>query len=1411
MVATMIPSAFAAEGDPVHQDLKITVDTYSATQTENGDYTVTVWDSNDVTINWAPIPGTTLKLVTGGKNPNVVLDLPHKLYLAENAKIEEGGNVYSVTLREKKGSTEVDHKLTITVESTIPDNNATLKAVRVDNTKGNYKFGYLDGMTVIPGYIADVKSTGVEAHAVNGEPNNGDETVTITLPFGMTPGDVGFAPANNALTTFTLTEKVFAPTSVHATALYEWKGMKDSTVTVTAATGAKNIYKVIFKQEKIFDSFANNITPLADLEKVPETGKLTTLKVESGAKFVPVYEDTDNVKRIMGTSGNAEASTTVDTNVKLLWVNNADNQGEGLSVNGTGVADGDDMLKLITSGHASWAVTHTASGPIQAKDLVYLLVRTAANPTGAWLKIDLDAPVAPKTKAHITMVQADNVAETATVGEDDRLISLVVDHQHRMGAELGAGNTEPRRDDDPATGCYLHVKTDEPAWVEIPNQKMAPTAIDKAQGDGWWSTTSKVASSTGSRDHFIDGINAKSGEFTLRVWSEDETYIDYTVRLTAAQADYLGIQRVELRSADGSFVQASTAGATVGTPFEIEIPYIYHASQRLSDAITSDADLQALQLWVYTDDGAVVVPGNDNVGVIDDENRVNATNKIGRPICNQVTQTNLQPDANPAFVGGENTKTPISNGWTTLGNVWTNEFTLSSAGVTNTNGTNSATFDSILNLTVTNGTNESAAVYQVKLKRAEPLQTAEITDVKANKALDDDYLFSVATTLGKQIGFSEDIGQAFAGAIDDEGNELDVDVDSVNKAIKIQVPYDWDEDEDTLYLTGITWAGHKLYRAANSIAYNGKVTKTNKVTEFRDTDNAITIDTIEQDDQTESGTTPMAHYLVGFTELTTSPSSAKDENVLYVYSEKDMYPNPNATAVTPTSLGNLKASTAKAYRVYIEKVGSANTGRTLNDVTSESVSAKFNPTYNTIAVTVPSSYNWNSYRANNSQDFKLHFDTSAGAMVIDKGQYEANEKIAQNSVKSTPPNASKYDDARNGTTTGVDGAPLKDASEAKYKKQLNEYYDINDATFFVLDGELYVYDELSGKQTRVTGVGKKFTNSNWGEIKTKQAEIRVYNEAQQSSLTYRLDLKVGEPSNEKDILSLKVGDVTATRSGNSFTAALAEDAEKEQALTLQLSDMATAMVNGQPYQADRKIDVSKEVTIVVTAENGSKTNYSLTTTFGTVTPPDPDKKPSDNYTDIPSGTIGEYVKKGIDLGIMIGSGNKFLPDNKITRRDFALMVARADVMAKDPSIKTAEAAQAELLKQYSGTPKFDDTKKLTDIYNAAIEYCNKKDIISGKPGNKFDPAGNVTRLETARMISGWAEVTDESKTTNVNNIKDWNKINWGKQYVNSVYAAGLMSGYGDASNSSFRPAQNLTRAEAARVIVSTFEKKTGAN
>ena len=168
MVVALVPmSALAmsalAEDEDVGQELNITVDTYRATRNSDGNYEVTVYDSNDVTIAWAPIPGTTLKLVTRGENP-AVLDLPYKLYLAKNAEVT-GDNVYTVTLREKVGDAEpIDHDLIITVESTIPENDATLSTVRVENAAGTYAFGYLDE---------------IKAHAISGDINGSDIVITL--------------------------------------------------------------------------------------------------------------------------------------------------------------------------------------------------------------------------------------------------------------------------------------------------------------------------------------------------------------------------------------------------------------------------------------------------------------------------------------------------------------------------------------------------------------------------------------------------------------------------------------------------------------------------------------------------------------------------------------------------------------------------------------------------------------------------------------------------------------------------------------------------------------------------------------------------------------------------------------------------------------------------------------------------------------------------------------------------------------------------------------------------------------------------------------------------------------------------------------------------------------------------------
>ncbi len=1329
MVATMIPSAFAAEGDPVHQDLKITVDTYSATQTENGDYTVTIWDSNDVTINWASIPGTTVTLVTGGKNPGVRLGLPQTLFLAENATIE-GEDVYSVTLMEKVGSAEeVPHKLTITVESTIPDWNANLSTVRVDKTSGEYDIGYLTG-NKLAGYDVKTKNNKMEAHAIKGEVDNDAETVTITLPFGMTPDQAGFGNGDITTTTAAL---VFAAESVHAKVAVTGDAAKNriTGVTVTAMDGTQKNFKVVYKQEKIFESFTGE-TNLSDLEKVPDPGDLSELDVEltagsadfdnyydyarNTAKWVPEFATTANVQRIMGTSGNAK-DTAVTNGAMLNYDNSSTTAGYGEFFEDATTATPKDngttdaFLKLITSNHASWGLN---SGD---EDVVYLLVRTKANPLGAFVQVNLKAVAPAPAKAYITEVQTEDTQSVYDIDKDTRNITLTVDNTYTF--KLGA--TPDNIDiNDKAAHMTLHINTDAPSTIDLP--QLESGAANNTDGK-WWEDTSAPDYVSGTH-HIIKGVMGKSGSVLVRVYSADKSYIDYTINFTTASSNSLGLKQIELRKWDGTHIQSAVVDSDDKHTFYLKVPYSYHAGKPVTDEIAGD--LLACQLLVFLDAGAVVKPGSVDEG-----------------------QT---PGA--AF----------ENAITTMGSVWVDFYT------DGTGHTNKSAFEDTLYLTVSNGDNGDVQVYQLILQREKPLEEAEITAVTANKALDDDYIFSVASTLGTQIGNTKDVGQAYAGAIDKDGNELPATVDETTRTIKIQVPYDWDNDNDTLYLTGITKEGYSFHRVQNTVAAGGAITPANKLNNSL---GSFVLDTINQEDQTNKSGADT--WMVGFTNLTTNPNATKPENIIYVFSEKDRFPNVNDAEITPT-VDDIKDKATKAYKVYIEKVGNANTGNALSGVSATGATASFNSNLGLISVSVPGSYNWTSYRADNSKDFKLTFSTSTGALVIDKKKYEGNKDIA---TGTTAIGALKTADGKYiETMTGVADNDAAKADAKVYLEQLNEFYDLNDAIFFVKNGELYTYDELSGKETQVTGLGGRFTNSNWGAIKTKQAEIRVYREDQSSFRNYRLDLKVGEPSSAKDITSLKVGDVTAAKNGSSFTANLPEEAEKEQALTIEASPLASVMVNGEPYQADRLIDVSKEVTIVVTAENGSTATYTLTTTFGN-TPPGPDtwKNP---FTDVKEGDwYYNAVKYANENGLMDGtSATKFSPRVNLTRAQFAqilynaegnpdvtwtdkfsdvkegawyakaviwaaennVLAGYANGTARPNSIVTREDL-VSLLWRYAGKPAptgttldFSDASKVSSYAKDALLWAVENKIISGRANGELDPKGNAQRAEAAQML-----------------------------------------------------------------------------
>ncbi|WP_217957768.1 S-layer homology domain-containing protein [Acutalibacter muris] len=304
----------------------------------------------------------------------------------------------------------------------------------------------------------------------------------------------------------------------------------------------------------------------------------------------------------------------------------------------------------------------------------------------------------------------------------------------------------------------------------------------------------------------------------------------------------------------------------------------------------------------------------------------------------------------------------------------------------------------------------------------------------------------------------------------------------------------------------------------------------------------------------------------------------------------------------------------------------------------------------------------------------------------------------------------------------------------------------------------------------------------------------------EDAFTYTL--KIEEDTNQSSDATLsevKVGEYEVTKSGNDYTVKVPEGTDVTKLpLTLTATDskIKGITVNGTAYTEGMEVDLTTAATIVVTAEDGSTATYTLTAVTGDV------QKPSDKYTDIPAGAMGDYIKAAIDNGIMVGtSETKFSPNVDIPRWQFALLIARADLRIKNADITSAAEADAELKKLYSGTPAFSDPKN-NELYDAAIEYCSKNKIISGIGNNKFDPNGKVNRLQAARMISDWTGVTDATKTENTHDIKDWNKINWGKHYVNSVYDAGFMQG---RTNGNFGPQDVLKRSEAAVVIMKAYE------
>ena len=103
----------------------------------------------------------------------------------------------------------------------------------------------------------------------------------------------------------------------------------------------------------------------------------------------------------------------------------------------------------------------------------------------------------------------------------------------------------------------------------------------------------------------------------------------------------------------------------------------------------------------------------------------------------------------------------------------------------------------------------------------------------------------------------------------------------------------------------------------------------------------------------------------------------------------------------------------------------------------------------------------------------------------------------------------------------------------------------------------------------------------------------------------------------------------------------------------------------------------------------------------------------------------------------------------------------------------------------------------------AIQSIANKGIVKGY-GEEFKPLNNITRQETAKVI--WEVLNIKSENVDDVQYSDGDKISeWAKEAIEELSKHGILRG----NDGMFRPLDNITRAEAAVIVLRALNIKDG--
>ena len=107
-----------------------------------------------------------------------------------------------------------------------------------------------------------------------------------------------------------------------------------------------------------------------------------------------------------------------------------------------------------------------------------------------------------------------------------------------------------------------------------------------------------------------------------------------------------------------------------------------------------------------------------------------------------------------------------------------------------------------------------------------------------------------------------------------------------------------------------------------------------------------------------------------------------------------------------------------------------------------------------------------------------------------------------------------------------------------------------------------------------------------------------------------------------------------------------------------------------------------------------------------------------------------------------------------------------------------------------------------------LDKINHYGYIIGYPDRTVRPSGNITRAEVATIF--FRLLTDESRKElwcTTNDFSDVSSDQWFNNAVSTLANAGILSGYADGT---FKPGNNITRAELATIVARFLENQVSA-